>query len=423
MRIVGFVEGATANKGGVGLFGVPGNLCGAGARGHNVVLVVGGPAIMGREHLLAPDMKSALRRKEGSGTFGMVTFPSTEQWAFSPSILWRTSRYVRDADFVSLHSLYSFPVLAGYLLARWHKKPYAFWPHGVLAAFQTTVSAGKKSLYDRLIARHILKHASIVVYTSRAEREEAQQANVVIAGRRDGDPAEMRRRSVIVPDGFDPTDYFALPPRGEFRKRFLDGYAGPLVLFLARLNAKKGLRVLAESMGEVIKQRPDVRLAIVGPADPPAFEAQVRGWLRENGLEDKAVLTGRVDQATKLQAYADSDIYVLPSEAENFGFSVFEAMASRVPVVVSSNLDYAPEISATMAGFAVERDSHKFAEKILGLVDHPEIRRTMGDNGAVMAQRYSVEETARKLECTIDCILHNRPLPADVVLDFQLQPA
>ena len=77
-------------------------------------------------------------RKEGAGTFGMVTFRSLQQWAFAPSILWRARRYVRSADFVSLHSLYSFPVFAGYLLARWYKKPYAFWPHGVLAAFQTT---------------------------------------------------------------------------------------------------------------------------------------------------------------------------------------------------------------------------------------------------------------------------------------------
>ena len=42
MRILGFVEGAVANKGGVGLFGVPGILCGTAARGHHVALVVGG---------------------------------------------------------------------------------------------------------------------------------------------------------------------------------------------------------------------------------------------------------------------------------------------------------------------------------------------------------------------------------------------
>jgi len=415
MRILGFVEGAVACKGGVGLFGVPGILCGTAARGHQVALVVGGPPILGREHLLADSLDGALKRKEGAGTFGMVTFRCIEQWAFAPSILWRASRYVRTSDFVSLHSLYSFPVLAGYLLARWHKKPYAFWPHGVLAAFQTTVSAGKKGIYDRLIARHIVKNANLVVYTARGERDEAQQSYVVAATKKYSDAAGTRHQSVIVHDAFDPTDYDVLPSRGEFRRKYLGGHTGPLVLFLARLNAKKGLRLLAEAMNLVVRRRPGTRLAIVGPADPPAFEDQVRRWLRDNGIDSQTVLTGRVDPATKIQAFADSDVYVLPSETENFGFSIFEAMASRVPVIVSKNLDYAAEIAAANAGFAVTREPGAFAERILELLDNPDLRNKMGQNGPVMARRYSVDEAARKLESTIDCILHNRPLPAEVI--------
>ena len=416
MRILGFVEGAVACKGGVGLWGVPGILSGTAARGHQVALVVGGPPILGREHLLADSLDGAMKRKEGAGTFGMVTFRCIEQWSFAPSILWRASRYVRSADFVSLHSLYSFPVLAGYLLARWHKKPYAFWPHGVLAAFQTTVSAGKKGIYDRLIARYIVKNADLVVYTARGERDEAQQAYVVANSKNHGSPAKSRPRSVIVHDAFDPTDYAVLPPRGEFRKRYFDGHAGPLVLFLARLNAKKGLRLLAEAMSLVMRNRPDARLAIVGPADPPSFEDQVRRWLRDAGIDSKTVLTGRVSPAAKIQAFADSDVYVLPSETENFGFSMFEAMASRIPVVVSKSLDYAAEIAAANAGFAVDREPQPFADRILQLLGNPDLRCQMGQNGPVMARRYSVEEAARKLENTIDCVLHNRPLPAEVTL-------
>ena len=59
MRIMGFVEGAIANKGGVGLFGVPGFLSGTAARGHQVALVVGGPPILGREHLLTRTLDDA----------------------------------------------------------------------------------------------------------------------------------------------------------------------------------------------------------------------------------------------------------------------------------------------------------------------------------------------------------------------------
>jgi glycosyltransferase involved in cell wall biosynthesis len=410
MRIVGFVEGALESKGGMGMVGVPGILSGTAARGHQVALVVGGPPIGGRRFVVS-DVEHALTRKQGAGSFGMVPFNSWEQWAFAPAILWRTSKYVRSADFVSLHSLYSFPVLAGYLLARLHRKPYGIWPHGVLATFQRRVGASKKRWYDRLIARRIVRNAALVFFGGRREREEAQQAYVLAAN---GSEAKMRDRSVVVPDGFDPTGYDVLPPKGEFRRRYLGGHSGPLVLYLARLNAKKGLRLLAQSMAEVMRERPDARLAIVGPPDPPAFEEQVREWLRESGIESKSVLTGRIDHECKLQAFADSDVYVLPSETENFGFSVFEAMASRLPVVVSNTLDYAGEIASMQAGLSVEREPGRFAASILDLLEKPELRRRMGANGALMARRYSVEETARKVECSIDCILRNRPLPAEV---------
>jgi glycosyltransferase involved in cell wall biosynthesis len=415
MRILGFVEGALTNKGGIGIVGVPRILGSTAARGHRVALIVGGPPIAGCERVAVPDLQQALERNEGAGTFGVVTFKSWKSWAFAPAILWRTNRYARAADFVILNSLYSFPVLAGYLLARLHRKPYGIWLHGVLAPVQRRIGARKKRLYDGLIAQHIMRNTAVIFYSGGRERDEAQEAYVIAAAcRRNGTAAELRARSVVVPCGFDATEYTELPPRGLFRERRLQDHKGPVVLFLARLNAKKGLRLLTQAMALVLQKHPETRLAIVGPPDPPDFENDVRGWVRESGIESKAFLTGKVDPATKLQALADADVYVLPSENENFGYSVFEAMASGIPVVVSNTLDYAGEIASAEAGFAVEREPERFAAKILELLEKPELRRRMGENGGLLAKRYSLEETAGKVERTIECILQRRPLPADL---------
>ena len=78
-------------------------------------------------------------------------------------------------------------------------------------------------------------------------------------------------------------------------------------------------------------------------------------------------MPGLIVGEEKLHAFADADVFVLPSEAENFGFAVFEAMASRVPVVVSETLDYAAEW-ASGAGFAVRRDPDAFADAIVRLL-------------------------------------------------------
>src|SRR5208337_200553 len=239
------------------------------AQGHSIILLMGGSPSLGSEQFVVPDSESALARKEGNGTFGIVSIKAWRFWFFCPSMLWRFNRLIRDADFFTLHSLYSFPVLAGYLLARLHRKPYGISPHGVLAPFQRVVSARKKWIYHKVFANRILRNAAVIFYSAEGEREEAAALR-------------LNPPSVLVPDGFDPSGFATLPERGQFREQFFNGHKGPLVLFLARLNAKKGLDLLIAAMQRVIAERPDVRLAIVGPPDPISFNKEVLRWVKES---------------------------------------------------------------------------------------------------------------------------------------------
>ena len=399
VRIVGFVEGARGDS--PGIVSVPMILKNTAALGHKVVLLMGGPPSLGSDEYVVSDIETALERNEGNGTFGLLSLKAWAFWSFCPSMLWRFSRLVRESDFVILHSLYSFPVLAGYLLARLHQKPYGIYPHGVLAPFQRTVSARKKWVYNKIFADRILQNAAVIFYSAEGEREEASVL-------------KLHPASVIVPDGFDPGEFAALPERGAFRRRFFEGEKGPLVLFLARVNAKKGLDLLIEAMKKVIVERPDVRLAIVGPPDPVAFNKEVLRWVKESNVETQTVITGAAYKEARLQAFADADIYALASHAENFGFSVFEAMACGLPVVVSNTLNFASEIAQGGAGFALPRTAEAFSVAILKLVDQPELRSKMGECGRLVAKRYTPEETGAKVAKTVESILRQEPFPADL---------
>lgn len=399
MKIVAFAEGRRGAS--PGLVGTIMILKSTAAHGHGVVLLMGGDVTPGRENFVVRDAQSALRRKEGEGFFGIVCVKARTHWRFCPSILWRFSKLVRDSDFVTLHSLYSFPVLAGYLLARWHRKPYGIWPHGVLAPFQRQVSARKKWLYNKIFAERILQNASVIFYSAAGEREEAA-------------PLNLRAPSVVVPDGFNADEFTTLPERGQFRARFLDGHKGPMVLFLARLNAKKGLDLLIKAMRLVVAVRPEVRLAIVGPPDPPSFKKEVLQWIEESGIGSQTVLPGPAGPELRLQAYADADLFVLPSWAENFGNAIFEASACGIPVVVSDTLNYAAEFAQHGAGVALHRTPEDFSAAIIELLDQPETRRRMGECGKVFARRYSLEETGAKIGRTMECILSRLPFPEEV---------
>src|SRR5262249_20099075 len=149
-----------------------------------------------------------------------------------------------------------------------------------------------------------------------------------------------------------------------------------------------GLDLLAATMTKVIAQRPDTRLAIIGPPDPPQFRERVISWVKEHNIESNTLITGPLGPKEKFEAFADADVFVSASEAENFGFSVFEAMASRVPVVFSDTLDYAQTIAQAGAGFSMPRNCERFAAAIVQLLDDPALRSDMGTKGILLAKRF-----------------------------------
>lgn len=398
MNILMVSEGARLDMGGLGLVAVPQIARALAALGHHVTLEMFGPVIPGAESFATTDPNAAFTKN-----LVAITYPARGRYAMAPAALPALRSHIARADFVMLHSLYSFAVLGGYASARLSRKKYGIWPHGVLAPFQRTVSAGRKAMYDRMVARQILDHAAVIFYNAPGERDEARDLH-------------LQAPSVIIPHGIDLEPFAHLPPRGAFRQQYLNGFDGPLLLYLSRLNAKKGLDILVQAMQQVHARVPDARLAIVGSGDPPEFAAQVETWVRDAGLQDVVTLPGLLVGETKLAALADADIFVLPSQQENFSFAMFEAMASRVPVVISDTFNFAPEVARYRAGCVVPRTADAFAVALLELLASPAERARLGEGGAQLAARYSWTAVGKQMERAIEAVVSNQPLPRDLVI-------
>jgi len=117
-----------------------------------------------------------------------------------------------------------------------------------------------------------------------------------------------------------------------------------------------------------------------------------------------------------LLAFADADVFVLPSHAENFGLAVFEAMASRTPVVISDTLDYAKEVDSHQAGISVPRNPQAFANAIVRVLTDKDLHRKLGQNGFSLARMYSWDTTGERVERTMKHILRGEPLPPDLTM-------
>lgn len=399
MRIVLVSEGARIEMGGVGLSAVPPIASSLAELGHQVVIEILGPVTPGAESYATTDPSRAFR-----SDLVAISYPARGRFAFAPKAVPYLNAHIAQADFVMLHSLYSFAVFSGYASARRHGKKYGVWPHGVLAPFQRTVSARRKAVYDRLAAKRILSNASVIFYNVVGERDEAADIH----------PPHVP--SVIIPHGVDLPPPASLSARGSFRAEYMNGFAGPLVLYLGRLNAKKGLDLLVQSMARVHAQMPEARLAIVGTGDPPEYTARVQGWIREAGLEDCVVMTGLLMGEKKLAALADADLAALPSHTENFSFVMFEAMALRLPVVITSGFNFAPQVEQFGAGRVAPREPDAFAQAVLEILRNPELARKMGENGARLAAQYSWSEVGKQMDRAIQALVKNQPLPLDLVL-------
>jgi glycosyltransferase involved in cell wall biosynthesis len=190
------------------------------------------------------------------------------------------------------------------------------------------------------------------------------------------------------------------------------------VLYLGRLNEKKGLDIAIRAMDTVWAACPTAMLVIAGGAHPPGYEATVRRWAAETARPQDIVFTGLVSEAQKADAYADADVFILPSEAENFGFAMFEAMAARVPVIVSNTLDYAARVTEAGAGLAVARNPDSFGQAIRQALLNRDTATAMGANGPGLCMQFSWDASGRRFAEAIEAVVTGAPLPSELKPEY-----
>lgn len=300
--------------------------------------------------------------------------------SFSISLGSWLKRSITTFDIVHIHGIYRFPTTYGAWCARRAGVPYIIMPHGSLDPFLFRQSRfGKmalplKRMYECLFDMPNLNHASAIHYTA---QEEAERAAFL----------ELRARAVVIPNGVDWEFYANLPGWGSFRRRIGLEERRPLVLFLGRINFKKGLDLLVPSFVHVLEMVPEAWLAFVGP-DNEGYGTKVRQWCREQGIADNVSFVDHLGPEEVKQAYVDADLFVLPSYTENFGMTVVEAMACGCPVVISDKVNIWREIQKEGAGLVFGLHPQEIANAICQVLLDKDIAREMGRRGRVAAQRH-----------------------------------
>src|SRR5437868_12518203 len=158
------------------------------------------------------------------------------------------------------------------------------------------------------------------------------------------------------------------------------------ILFVGRLESRKGFPTLLEAYGALRRERANVRLVVVG--DGPmrwGYERQAEAF----GIPD-VQFCGHVSAELIPRYYASADVFCAPaSGGESFGIVLLEAMASGVPVAASDIPGFSQVVAPGEDGLLVPpRDPEAWTAALGTLLDDAPTRRRMGQNGVHKAQQY-----------------------------------
>jgi glycosyltransferase involved in cell wall biosynthesis len=291
-------------------------------------------------------------------------------------------RRVAAFDVVHIFGLYDpqGPVVS--FACRRRGVPYVVEPIGM---FKPIVrSRTKKKLFHAVLGGPELAGAARVVATSETEREELEQGGVAAAS------------IVVRRNGIDLAPFASLPEQGRFRDRFGVAPDELVTLFLGRVAVKKHPELLLRAFAQVASPRG--RLVFVGP-DEDGLTARLHDQARALGMSPEEVIFAGpdFDEKRKVEALTDADVFVLPSESENFGNAAAEAMACGTPVIVTDRCGVAEYVGET-AGIVVPLDAEALSRALDSVLHDSVLRERLATGATTVARGLSWDEPLDKTE-------------------------
>ena len=306
------------------------------------------------------------------------------RYKFSLTLLQWLNQHIKEFDLAHIHALFSPISTAAATIARYHHIPYIIRPCGMLDPADLRKKKQLKQIYAALLERPNLAGAAAIHFTSKQEAKISERFGISTASK------IPLPQDLVIPLGVKiTTDTLSVKSlANQFSLNLIDAQI-PQILFMSRIEPKKGLNLLIPALEKILAQGIKFNFILAGSNPQDAdYEMKIKEQIVNSPLAKHTTITGFVTGEIKAYLLHNADLFVLPSYYENFGIAVAEAMAAGKAVVISDRVHIWEDIQQAEAGWVGHLEVNAIASLItIALLDADE-RKRRGLNGREYARKH-----------------------------------
>ncbi len=307
----------------------------------------------------------------------------------------------KEISIVHSHGLWMYPNTIARVAAKKYGLPFIISPRGMLEPWSREKSKGKKRFAWHLYERKNIASADYFHVTSDMEKASLRELGIT-------------QPVAVIPNGVNLPDAAKIPERS-----FIERYSPKIgnkkwILFLSRIDPKKGADRLLEAWKQIAAEYPDHMLIIAGP-DLVGMRSQLEKYVHDNRLSSSVLFAGSVRAELKACLLAHAEFLVLPSHSENFGNVVVEALSYRTPVIASSGTPW-EILQKTESGWWIDNEVDSLVCTMREALQMPDVARWQrGENGRkLVEEKFTWTQIAASFDSFYNWILTGGEKPSFV---------
>jgi glycosyltransferase involved in cell wall biosynthesis len=353
-------------------------------RGHDVSVYTSNMSDLNSNNTL----KSGHLMINGVNVYYSKSIWHSKTFIATPGLISLLANNLSTYDIIHIHDCRSFQGINTYLFSRIKKIPFVYQPHGSFLSWSSQNYSKNKAyakiVLDKLLSNRIVYHASKIIALNKTEKKQFEKFGI--------SPDKI----VIIPNGIDLSKYNAIQHSGSFRRKFGIGEEKKMLLYLGRIHKSKGIDILVKAYAYLVEtlKCTNTTLVIAGPDD--GYLSDAKSLVALLGISNSVLFTGHIDEADKLNALNDAELFITPS-FQGFPITFLEACATATPIITTSLGEDLDWLDGNV-GYVTSPSHTELSNVIYQLITNTALLRTFSENCQKIIPTFSIENTVNEIE-------------------------